>query len=172
MRTAPRTPKAGSILVASTVAEAIELALALAVGAGAIVRVTLIMVGKTVTRGRIWVPELAMEVLVNEDVSLIIVTFAEIVDVGAAVWDCAETDSIREANRMGITPPEQTRASQGRRGGGMVVDEGKEERPRKVGGFHPTCVKLQRNKYLAANVRGGEGASKVYMRLPTRVDVL
>jgi hypothetical protein len=135
MRTAPRTPKAGSILVASSVAEAVELAFALDVGAGAIVRVTLIMVGKTVTRGRIWVPELAMEVLVNEDVSLITVTFAEMVDVGVAEWDCAETDSIREANRRrGKTPPEQTRASQGRWGGGMVVEEGREQRPRNAGG--------------------------------------
>jgi hypothetical protein len=83
MRTAPRTPKAGSSLVANSVADAVELALALDVGAGAIVRVTLTAVGKTVTRGRIWLPELAMDVVVNEDVSLITVTFGEAVDVGA-----------------------------------------------------------------------------------------
>jgi hypothetical protein len=103
MRTAPRTPKAGSILVASTVAEAIELALALEVGAGAIVRVTLRTVGKTVTTERTWVPELAMDVVVNEDVSLITVTLAEIVD----VEDWAEAESIREASkRRGRTPLE------------------------------------------------------------------
>ena len=68
MRTVPRTPKAGSILVARIVAEAVEVAVADAdaltveVGSGAIVRVILKAVGKTLTIARVWEPELAIEV--------------------------------------------------------------------------------------------------------------
>jgi hypothetical protein len=107
MRTAPSTPKAGSILVASTVAEAVEVALALEVGAGAIVRVTLTTVGKTVTRGRTWLPELATDVVVNEDVSLMTVTFAEMVDVAVEERDWVEAGGMREAKRRrGMMPLE------------------------------------------------------------------
>jgi hypothetical protein len=62
--------------------------------------VTLTAVGKTVTRGRIWLPELAMDVVVNEDVSLITVTFGVAVDVGAVdVWRWAKAESMREAKK-------------------------------------------------------------------------
>lgn len=59
IRTEPRTPNAGSILVARMVAEAVEDAVALApkleleVGVGAIVIVTLTTVGKAVTTARV-----------------------------------------------------------------------------------------------------------------------
>ena len=103
MRTAPRTPKAGSILVARIVAEAVEVADALTdeVGVGsAIVRVILKAVGKTLTIARVWEPELAIEVDVKEDVPLITVTLAETVGVDAAgEVDWAAVERMRDAYR-------------------------------------------------------------------------
>ena len=118
MRTVPRTPKAGSILVARIVAEAVEVADALTVevGVGAIVRVRLKAVGKTLTIARVWVPELAIEVEVKEDVPLITVTLAESVGVEAAgEVDWAAVGRMRDAyRRRGRRTLEGwTRATQG-----------------------------------------------------------
>lgn len=91
MRTMPRTPKAGSIFVARTLrgvgvgdAEAVALGDFELVGVGtAIVRVTLKTVGKTLTRARVWEPELVREVVVKDVVSGITVTLGVIEDVEA-----------------------------------------------------------------------------------------
>jgi hypothetical protein len=119
MRTEPRTPKAGSILVSRMVAEAAD-ALALGVGVGAIVMVTSKVVGKMLTTARVCVPVLKMEVVAKELVSLITVTLG----VGVGVVDWAAVESMREAyKRRGRTTSEgKMRASQGIRGGGMMVD--------------------------------------------------
>jgi hypothetical protein len=116
----PRTLKAGSILVARTVAEAVEVAdadaLTVEVGVGAIVRVTLKAVGKTLTIARVWVPELAIEVEVKEVVSRIIVTLAVSVGVDAAVevdWAAVERMRDRYRRRGRRTLGGWTRASQG-----------------------------------------------------------
>ena len=104
MRTVPRTPNAGSILVARTVAEAVEDVVAetliLDVGV-AIVRVTLKTVGRTVTRERVCVPELVMVVVVKDDVSLMTVTLGEmaVVEGTEELEDCAETETTKEATR-------------------------------------------------------------------------
>lgn len=118
MRTVPRTPKAGSILVARIVAEAVEVADALTVevGVDAIVRVTLKAVGKTLTIARVWVPELAIEVDVKEVTPPITVILAESVGVEAAgevVWAAVERmrDAYRRRGRR--TLEGWTRASQG-----------------------------------------------------------
>ena len=91
MRTAPRTPKAGSIFVARTLgldvgvddAEAVALE-PVVVGVGtAIVRVTLRRVGKTLTIARVCEPELVTEVVVKDLVSGITVTLGVIEGVEA-----------------------------------------------------------------------------------------
>jgi hypothetical protein len=101
----PRTPKAGSIFVARALglgvgvddAEAVALDLVVGVGT-AIVRVTLRTVGKTLTRARVWEPELVREVVVKDVVSGITVTLGVIVDVEAVEeLDWAETESMKEA---------------------------------------------------------------------------
>ncbi len=142
MRTVPRTPKAGSILVARTAGEAdgedVDAeALTLEVGVVAIVRVTLKTVGRTVTIERVWVPELVTVVVVKDDVSLITVTMGEVVEGTEELEDCAETETTKEAiRRKGMTALENSRASHGRQpgGGDMMVDEGR-KRPdgRQVG---------------------------------------
>jgi len=102
----PRTLKAGSILVSRIVAEAVEVAdadadadaLTVEVGVGAIVRVTLKAVGRTLTIARVWEPELAIEVVVKEDVSWITVTLAVSVGVDAAgEVDWAAVERMRDA---------------------------------------------------------------------------
>lgn len=140
MRTVPRTPKAGSILVARTVGEAagdedvVAETLMLDVGV-AIVRVTLKTVGRTVTRERIWAPEVAMVVVVKDDVSRMTVTLGEmvVVDGTEELDDCAETEATKEARRRkGRAAPENTRVSHGReRGGGNMVGEGRERGSRR-----------------------------------------
>ena len=137
MRTVPRTPKAGSILVARTVGEAdgevedvVAETLILDVGV-AIVRVTLKTVGRTVIIERVCVPELEIVVVVKDDVSLMTVTLGEmaVVEGTEELEDCAETEATKEATRrQGRMALENTRASHGRhRGeGNMMVDEGKE----------------------------------------------
>lgn len=139
MRTVPRTPKAGSILVARTVGdedgdevEDVAETLMLDVGV-AIVRVTLNTVGRTVTRETFWAPEAVMVVVVKDDVSLMTVTLGVMVEDGTEeLDDCAETEATKEASRMnGRAAP---RVSHGReRGGGNMVGvgEGREEVPRR-----------------------------------------
>lgn len=81
-------------------AEAVALSLELVVvGVGtAIVRVTLRTVGRTLTRARVWEPELVREVVVKDVVSGITVTLGVIVDVEAVEeLDWAETESMKEA---------------------------------------------------------------------------
>ena len=136
MRTVPRTPKAGSILVARTVGEAdgevedvVAETLILDVGV-AIVRVTLKTVGRTVIRERVCVPELVIVVVVKDDVSLMTVTLGEmaVVEGTEELEDCAETEATKEAaRRQGRMALENTRANHGRhRGeGNMMVDEGR-----------------------------------------------
>lgn len=99
-------------------AEAVALSLELVVvGVGtAIVRVTLRTVGRTLTRARVWEPELVREVVVKDVVSGITVTLGVIVDVEAVEeLDWAETESMKEAQRRrGTTIFEgKTLASQG-----------------------------------------------------------
>ena len=112
-------------------AEAVEDALAdaltleVGVGVGAIVRVTLKVVVKTLTIARVWVPEVVSDVEVKEEVSLITVVLASIVDVevvGEGDW--AADESMREAYRRKErrTLERWTRASQGIRGGDMMMD--------------------------------------------------
>ncbi len=72
-------------------AEAVALGLELVVGA--IVRVTFRTVGKTLTRARVWEPELVMEVVVKDVVSGITVMLAEIVE----ELDWADAESMKEA---------------------------------------------------------------------------
>jgi hypothetical protein len=74
-------------------------ALDLVVGVGtAIVRVTLTMVGRTLTIARVWEPELVREVVVKDDVAGITVTLGVMVDVEAVEeLDWAETESMKEA---------------------------------------------------------------------------
>src|SRR5712672_2283953 len=110
--TVPRTPKAGSILVASSVAAA-SAQIEVGVGVGAIVRVTLTTVGNTLTIARVWVPVVLTEVEVKDVVSLITVTLAE---TAAGELDCAEEESMREARKR-----RGTRASQGIRRGDMEM---------------------------------------------------
>ena len=116
-------------MVAKTVAEAVEDALAdaltLEVGVGAIVRVTLKVVVKTLTIARVWEPEVVSEVEVKEEVSPITVVLALIADVevvGEGDW--AADESMREAYRRKErrTLERWTRASQGIRGGDMMMD--------------------------------------------------
>ncbi len=104
MRTVPRTPKAGSILVARTVGEdegvddAEAAAFGLELVGTASVRVTLRTVGKTLTRARVWEPELVREVVVKDVVCGITVTLGVIVGVeGVEELDWAEAESMREA---------------------------------------------------------------------------
>jgi hypothetical protein len=139
MRTVPRTAKAGSILVARTVGEAdaddvVAETLMLDVGV-AIVRVTLKTVGRTVTTARFWVPELAMVVVVKDDVSLMTVTLGEmvVVDGTEELDDCAETEATKETSRRkGRAALENKTVSHGReRGGGNMVGEGREKGPRR-----------------------------------------
>lgn len=139
MRTVPRTAKAGSILVARTVGEedgdeVDAETLMLDVGV-AIVRVTLKTVGRTVTREILWVPEVAMVVVVKDDVSLMTVTLGEmvVVDGTEELDDCADTEATKEARRSnGRAAPENTRVSHGReRGGGNMVGEGRVCVPRR-----------------------------------------
>jgi hypothetical protein len=108
MRTVPRTPNAGSILVARTVGEAdgdevedvAAETLVLDVGV-AIVSVTLKTVGRTVTTARFRDPELAMEVVVKDDVCLMTVTLGEMVVVEGTeeLDDCAETEATKKASK-------------------------------------------------------------------------
>ena len=140
MRTVPRTPKAGSILVARTVGFAdgeVEVVdadtLILDVGV-AIVRVTLKTVGRTVTRGTVWAPEVVRVVVVKDDVSLMTVTLGEAVVVEGTeeLEDCAETETTKEATRMkGRMALEETRASHGRHQvrGNMMVDGERKRKP-------------------------------------------
>lgn len=134
MRTVPRTPKAGSILVARTVGdedgdevEDVAETLMLDVGV-AIVRVTLNTVGRTVTREIFWAPEAAMVVVVKDDVSLMTVTLGEMVEDGTEeLDDCAETEATNEANRRNGRAARQNPVSQGREGGGgNMVGVGRE----------------------------------------------
>ena len=131
MRTVPRTPKAGSIIVARMVADADEDAdadaLTLDVGVGASVRVTLYVVGITLTIASVWVPKLLREVDVKEDVPLITVTLSEGVGVEEVVW--AAVERMREACRKKErrTLEGGTRASQGIC---MMMDVRRRERPR------------------------------------------
>jgi hypothetical protein len=136
MRTVPRTPKAGSILVARTVGDAdgevedvLADALILDVGV-AIVRVTLKTVGRTVTRGTVWAPEVVMVVVVKDDVSLMTVTLGEtaVVEGTEELDDCAETETTKGAmRRKGRTALE---ASHGRHQvrGNMMVDGGRKRK--------------------------------------------
>jgi hypothetical protein len=80
-------------------AEAVALGRELEVVVGtAIVRVTLRTVGKTLTRARVWEPELEMEVVVKDVVSGITVTLGAILDVESVEeLDWAETESMKEA---------------------------------------------------------------------------
>lgn len=109
-------------------------ALVVEVGVVAIVRVTLKMVGRTVTRARVWVPELVMVVVVKDEVSLITVTLGEIVEGTEELVDCAETETTREATRRKRERAlEKTRARHGRQPGrgDMMVGEGRKRKSRR-----------------------------------------